>query len=86
MTADVLSRCTQDARGTRLKHVELSMGKRQFGNVRRLPSKRWQAFYGYGTDERHYSPFGTFDTKLDAEAWLADERRLSPQGAGPPPD
>lgn len=58
--------------------------KRQFGNVRRLPSKRWQAFYRHGTDVRHTAP-STFETKLDAEAWLVDERRLIASGAWFPP-
>lgn len=58
--------------------------KRQFGNVRRLPSKRWQAFYRNGSDVRHTAP-STFETKLDAEAWLLDERRFITSGAWVPP-
>ncbi len=51
------------------------MSKRSFGQIRRLPSKRWQAFYT-GPDTRlHYAP-STFDAKIDAEGWLTDERRL----------
>lgn len=53
--------------------------KRGFGQIRRLPSKRYQAFYT-GPDTRlHYAP-STFDTRLDAEAWVADERRLIAAG------
>lgn len=44
--------------------------RRQFGNVRRLPSKRWQASYTGPDGARHNGPV-TFDTKGDAEAWLA---------------
>ena len=50
------------------------MPKRSFGQIRRLPSKRWQAFYT-GPDTRlHYAP-STFEAKIDAEGWLTDERR-----------
>jgi integrase len=49
--------------------------KRSFGQIRRLPSKRWQAFYT-GPDTRlHYAP-STFEAKIDAEGWLTDERRV----------
>lgn len=58
--------------------------KRQFGNVRRLPSKRYQAFYRHGSDERHTAA-STFETKMDAEAWLLDERRLIAAGTWTPP-
>jgi integrase len=43
--------------------------------MRRLPSKRWQAFYTGPDGQLHYAP-STFDAKIDAEAWLVDERRL----------
>jgi integrase len=53
--------------------------RRQFGYVRRLPSKRWHASY-IGPDlVRHAAPF-TFDAKIDAEAWLTDERRIIAAG------
>lgn len=65
--------------------------KRGFGSTRRLPSGRWQAFYGdpdgrltvsktgKDTPVRHTAP-QTFETKEDAEAWLTDERRLISAG------
>ncbi len=59
------------------------MTKRQFGNLRRLPSRRWQAFYRYA-EQRYNAPY-TFETKLDAETWLVDERRLIASGAWTPP-
>lgn len=75
-------------------------GPRGFGHVRQLPSKsgkgRWQAFYadpagttrisrtGKPTPLRHTAPH-TFDTKMDAEAWLVDERRLISAGTWTPP-
>ncbi|WP_298752954.1 site-specific integrase [uncultured Serinicoccus sp.] len=43
--------------------------------MRRLPSKRWQAFYTGPDTHLHYAS-STFSTSEDAEAWLADERRI----------
>jgi len=51
------------------------MGKRGFGQLRRLPSKRWQAFYT-GPDTRLHYALSTFESKIDAEGWLTDERRI----------
>jgi integrase len=50
--------------------------KRSFGNVRKLPSKRWQARYT-GPDGKTHSAKDsagkplTFETRRDAEAWLS---------------
>lgn len=49
--------------------------RRSFGTLRRLPSKRWQASYIGPDDERHAAPT-TFGARIDAEAWLASERRF----------
>ncbi|WP_185996481.1 tyrosine-type recombinase/integrase [Nocardioides campestrisoli] len=57
--------------------------RRQFGQISKLPSGRYRARYADpdgrltadGEVLRHSAPH-TFDTKGDAEAWLADERRL----------
>ena len=49
--------------------------RRSFGRLRQLPSKRWQPSYIGPDGALHHSPTGTFDTKMDAEAWLLDERR-----------
>jgi integrase len=57
----------------------MSKSRRQFGYVRRLPSKRWHASYAGPDLARHSAPY-TFDTKLDAEAWLTDERRIIASG------
>jgi integrase len=43
---------------------------RQFGKLRRLPSKMWQASYLGPDGQRHNAPT-TFQTKGDAETWLA---------------
>lgn len=40
------------------------------GGVRKLPSGRWQARY-VGPDEKRYNASTTFQTKGDAQAWLA---------------
>ena len=53
--------------------------RRSFGQLRRLPSKRWQAFYTGPDTALHYAP-STFETKIDAEAWLIDERRIIASG------
>jgi integrase len=48
----------------------VAKSRRRFGNVRRRASGRWQARYT-GPDGRTYSAPITFDTKGDAETWLA---------------
>ena len=70
--------------------------RRGFGRVRRLPSGRWQAFYadpdgrtqlsrnGIASPVRYTAPV-TFDSRVDAEAWLTDERRLISSGDWRPP-
>src|SRR5687768_8548559 len=55
-------------------------GRRSFGYIRKLPSRRYQASY-IGPDlARHTAP-DTFEAKLDAEAWLAEERRIMASGS-----
>ena len=59
------------------------MSRRSFGQITRLPSKRYRARYAdpngrltpKGEPLRHNAPW-TFETKQDAEAWLAHEYRL----------
>lgn len=53
--------------------------RRGFGQIRRLPSRRWQAFYTGPDCQLHYAPV-TFETAEDAEAWLAEERRRVASG------
>jgi integrase len=56
-------------------------GRRGWGFIRRMPSsKRYQASYCWPPQlaTRHNAP-GTFATRMDAERWLADERRLIDQ-------
>jgi integrase len=59
--------------------------KRAFGYIRKLPSKRYQASY-IGPDLRRHNAPDTFETKLDAEAWLTDERRIIASGSWIAPD
>lgn len=59
------------------------MNRRGFGYVRRVPSKRYQASYA-GPDLQRYVAPATFTTKGDAEAWLADERRIVELGSWRP--
>jgi integrase len=59
--------------------------RRSFGRLRRGRSKRWQAAYIGPDNTLHYAPT-TFVAKIDAEAWLAEERRLISVGAWTPPE
>ena len=58
--------------------------KRTFGQVSRLPSKRYRARYTGPDGALHSAPW-TFETSGDAEAWLVDERRLISSGRWTPP-
>lgn len=70
--------------------------RRDFGRIRKLPSGRFQAYYddpdgrraisktGKDTPVRHTADH-TFTTRIDAESWLIDERRLISAGTWTPP-
>ena len=58
--------------------------RRGWGWIRRLPSKRHQASY-VGPDERRHNAPATFTVRMDAEAWLAAERRLIELDTWTPP-
>lgn len=60
------------------------MSKRTFGSVRVLPSKRVQARCT-GPDGKTYSAPTTFQTKQDADAWLAKEWATVQSGTWEPP-
>lgn len=49
--------------------------RRGFGQVRKLPSGMWQVRFTGPDLERHAAPT-TFAARIDAEAWLVEERRL----------
>ena len=60
-------------------------GRRGWGRIRRLPSSgRYQANY-VGPDRVRHNAFTTFETKMDAEAWLAAERRSIDRDEWQPP-
>lgn len=58
--------------------------RRGFGTIRRLPSKRYQAFYT-GPNAAKHNGQSTFETTMDAEEWLSAERRLVQSGTWTPP-
>lgn len=58
-------------------------GRRSFGHVRRKASGRWQASYVGPDLARHYAGH-TFTAKIDADAWLTDERRMIERGTWEP--
>ena len=53
--------------------------KRGFGQIAKLPSGRHRARYT-GPDLALHNAPNTFDNRMDAEAWLTDERRLISAG------
>ncbi|OBE98984.1 site-specific integrase [Mycobacterium sp. 852002-10029_SCH5224772] len=59
-------------------------GRRGWGWIRRLPSKRYQASYVGDDLQRHTAPT-TFTARMDAEHWLAKERRLIERDEWTPP-
>ena len=59
-------------------------GRRGWGYIRKLPSGRFQASYIGDDLKRHNAP-RTFTAKMDAEAWLAKERRELEVGTWEPP-
>lgn len=58
--------------------------RRAFGHIARLPSKRYRARYLGPDGHRHNAPV-TFDARIDAEAWLAAERRIVESDDWSPP-
>lgn len=59
--------------------VEKKRARRSWGKVRRLASGRWQASYVGPDLQRHVGPH-SYTAKIDAEAWLVDERRVIERG------
>ena len=59
-------------------------GKRSFGSIRKLKSGRVQARYTGPDGAEHKAPT-TYSAKIDAEGWLAQERRLIESGDWTPP-
>lgn len=58
--------------------------RRSFGSVRKLPSGRYQARYTAPDRREHRAPV-RFDTKRDADGWLAGEQSKIRRGEWAPP-
>ena len=58
--------------------------RRGFGRIEQRGSGRWRAAYT-GPDKRLYRAPDTFAAKVDAEGWLAQEKRLIDLGSWQPP-
>lgn len=59
-----------------VRYVAGKKGRSAWGYIRPLPSGRFQASYVGMDGLTYYCPRGTFSTRMDAQAWLAAERRL----------
>lgn len=59
--------------------------RRSWGTLRTMRSGRVQASYLHSDGRRYYAPH-TFTTKMDAEGWLANERKLIEIGEWTPPE
>lgn len=62
----------------------MTQPRRSFGTLRKLPSGRYQATY-VGPDKSRHCGLTTFAAKIDAEGWLAAERRLVERDEWDPP-
>ncbi len=62
----------------------MARSKRGFGQITQLPSKRYRARYT-GPDQALHNAPHTFETRMDAEAWITDERRNIVGGTWTPP-
>ena len=61
------------------------MARRYFGNIRKLPSGRYQASYKAPDGKRHAAP-QTFDSRQYADAWLSRVRTDIQRGQWEAPD
>ena len=59
-------------------------GKRGFGEISSLPSRRFRARYTGPDGNRHSAPL-TFVARIDAEGWLVEQERLISRGEWRPP-
>jgi uncharacterized caspase-like protein len=58
--------------------------RRSWGTLRTMRNGRLQASYLHEDGRRYYATH-TFDARLDAEGWLANERKLIDLGEWSPP-
>lgn len=61
------------------------MARRSFGQIRKLPSGRYQAHYTGRNDGKRYPAPHTFAAREDAEGWLTDRRREMDRDLWSPP-
>ena len=75
------------ARGTTrgTKAISPKTTRRSWGKLRTIGSGRIQASYVCPLDGLRYNAPHTYDNRMDAESWLADEKRLIDQGMWTPP-
>jgi hypothetical protein len=59
--------------------------RRTFGTLRSMRNGRIQASYVYDDGRRYYATH-TYDSRTDAEGWLANERKLIELGEWSPPE
>ena len=65
--------------------AQKSARRRSWGTLRAMRNGRIQASYIYDDGRRYYATH-TYDNRMDAEAWLASERRLIELGEWTPPE
>src|SRR6516162_6654676 len=70
-------------RGTKANNPKNN--RRRWGELRTIGSGRIQASYVCPSDGLRYNAPHTYDNRMDAESWLADEKRLIDQGMWTPP-
>jgi integrase len=70
----VLHAATHETGGAQMAKRTTRKQREPFGRIRKLPSGRYQAGY-IGPDLALHHPASTFETLMDARAWLAQERR-----------
>ena len=63
----------------------MTQKRRSWGKLRTIGSGRIHASYISSEDGQRYNAPHTFDSRMDAEAWLASERRLIEMGVWTPP-
>src|ERR1700757_4454396 len=66
--------------------TQKTASRRSWGTLRTMRNGRIQASYIYDGDGRRYYAIHTYDSKMDAEGWLASERRLIEMGGWSPPE
>jgi len=68
-----------------LRSRTMAPRRRSWGKLRTIGSGRIHASYVSPVDGKRYNAPNTYDSKMDAEAWLASERRLIEMNVWTPP-